>query len=113
MDYTDAERAIFEFHDGTGPVKADPQIIHRNLAKALKGKPLGGEYGLLDTLARGDYVVAYDAAEILFPALQAAFHLSPLQPDGTGCTEAMQYRVLMEWLRFKDGIKKKRESLPG
>lgn len=110
LDFTDAERAIFEWADDAGPRKGDPQVLYRDLMRGLHGSPLGGEGGLLDALARGDNTVAFEAAGKLFPAVQAAFGLKPLQPDGTGCTERMQFRVLNEFLSFIDALKKKRDS---
>ena len=110
MTFTDEERACFEWADDAGPRRGDPQVLYRDLMRALGGSPLGGEGGLLDALARGDNAVAFAAADKLFPAIQAAFGLKPLSPDGTGCTEAMQYRVLSDFLAYIDGLKKKRES---
>lgn len=110
MHFTDEERAIFEWADDTGPRRGDPQVLYRELMRALKGSPLGGEGGLLDALARGDNAVAFDAAGKLFPAVQVAFGMKPLQPDGTGCTERMQFRVLNEFLRYLNAVKKKRDS---
>ena len=110
MQYTDEERAIFRYHDGTNEVSADPQVIYRELHRALKGARMGGEGGLIDTIQRADDVLAFEAAEKLFPAVRAAFNLLPLMPDGTGCTEAMQFRTLLAFLGFLDGLKKKRAS---
>ncbi len=110
MEFTEAERAIFLFADDVGQRAGDPITLYRDLMIGLRGAPLGGEGGLLDALARGDDTVAKAAAAKLFPAVQAAFGLQPLQPDGTGCTERMQFRVLNEFLRYLDALKKKRDS---
>jgi hypothetical protein len=110
--FSEADTAIFKYRDGTGERAADPQKVYRDLTKALKGAQLGGEGGLLDALQRGDDAVAFDAAEKLFPAVQVAFGLKPVQPDGTGCTERMQYRVLVDFLSYLDSLKKKADASP-
>lgn len=98
-----AETFVFRFHDGRAWRCADPCRVERLLARALKGEPLSA----VIARARTDVdALALPAMETILSAVAAAFGLPAVDERGDGFTEKTQVRVLTEYLRFKDSLKK-------
>lgn len=107
--FSDDDRKIFEFSDGTKTIKADPLVIRRKLLVASAGE-------FWDLLAQGhrpadagkealEIVMAReDAQEKVVLCVRAAFDLPPVDPGtGQGCTEAMCWAVLGRYLDLLEG----------
>jgi len=72
MMFTDKERKIFKYHDGTKDVYADPLAMNRKLRALMAGNP-----EKVVAAYNGDDDIAADAAaEVFFPAIAEAFQVT-------------------------------------
>ena len=137
--FSEEERRIFSYFDGTEKVFADPVRLHRRFRMALKGKdlqelwksiqvpepppaPKEGEeasedYNKYAQLSpeqlRNLEVKANQSAEFLFSAISEAFEMPPLDKrTGKGATEPQMMRALTSFLSFLDDKKKAPDEPP-
>ncbi len=107
------ETLIYRFEtilpDGTKKIVAlDPFRVDRLMAGALGGEPL---HEVIQASKSPVAQLAEEAMEKLLKAVQRAFGVSPVNPDGTGLNEPAQIRILKEFLRWKTEVKKNIGSL--
>lgn len=108
----DEESLIFRFpiigEDGVQRMTAmDPFRIERILSAGLGGEPLSQ---VIATAKSPVEQIATPAMEKLLLSVQRAFGIKPIAPDGTGCNEKAQIKVLSEYLRWRTEVKKNIES---
>lgn len=107
------ERRIFTYEGAAGKVvRADPLVLRRRLLQASAGefydllagsyKPAGaGKEPLEVVMAREE------AQEKAVLCVRAAFDLPAIDPEtGSGCTEAMCWKVLTDFMDLMEGEKK-------
>jgi hypothetical protein len=99
------ETLTFRFHDGKAWRCVDPWRVER----LLRGQPVSR---VIEEARQPVDAIAAPALEALLSAACLAFGLTPVQEDGSGHTEKTQVRVLTEFLRWKESVKKKGESTP-
>jgi hypothetical protein len=106
----DDERLIFFFDDGTGKRRAvDPFDVERALRQGLEGEPLARA---VRAARSGVPALADPAVERLDRAAAAAFAMPPVAADGSGFTVRARARVLGEFLRWREEVKKNTNSKP-
>lgn len=107
--FSEEDRAIFGYHDGTKDVFGDPLELHRRLNEAL-------EYQAAEVCeqARSEFLPTADAAhKKLVAAAANAFRLVSFDPaTGQGCTERMAMKVYNAFIEHIDGLKKKAGNSP-
>jgi hypothetical protein len=97
------ETLTFRFHDGRAWRCVDPWRVERLLARGLGGQPVSR---VIEEARQPVDAIAGPALELLLSAARLAFGLAPVADDGSGHTERTQGRVLTEYLRFRDAVKK-------
>jgi len=106
---TTDENLIFHFQVGDEHRALDPFRVERLLVQGLGGESL---QAVLEQSKAPVDAIATPAMEKLLCAVQRAFVLQPVQPDGSGFTEKAQVRVLREFLTWKEAVKKNIVSSP-
>jgi hypothetical protein len=112
--YTEKERGLFEYHDGTRTRKADPiQLGHRILASYPKESSIEHDMKLLSSNIEKEALQAF--ARIVQMA-RTAFSLEPFSEDEKGnergVTDSEALFVLMSYGTYCDGLKKNIPGLP-
>ena len=94
--FTDSDRAIFAYHDGTKDRFADPLAINRKLAVLLAGDVEGAMKSAYASTGDAD-----GSMQTLINAVREAFALTPFVDDtGAGVTDLMALRVLSTFSEF-------------
>lgn len=104
----DDETLLFRFSDGGRWRAADPFWADREMAVALGGEPLAA----VVEQAKGEGAPGLAALRRLDGAVRQAFGLAPQGDDGSGPTAATAFRVLREYCRWRDEVKKKAGRTP-
>lgn len=103
----DEENLIFRLEiktaQGAKIIAIDPYKVDRLMAVYLQGEPL---HEVIETSKSLVEQLAIPAMDKLLNAIQKSFGLEPLAPNGVGLTEKAQIRVLREYLRWKNELKK-------
>lgn len=107
--FTEEQRRIFQYHNGSGEVWGDPLPIGRHMRQQLGGDP---NEALKD--ARSEDVAVRDAAtERLVQAVRVAFDMVPFdKATGTGADEAICLAALDRFLTWNEDQKKSAVSSP-
>jgi len=118
MHFSEEDRRIYAYHNGTSEVRADPLVIRRRLIQNANGKldqlvrEARGEGASLEVIDErlprpelSDAILLQEEAqERLVAVIRRAFELPPLDPaTGQGCTEAMVWKVWGSFNEFLEG----------
>jgi hypothetical protein len=121
-----ANKNIFQFHNGSALVWADPLILRRKLAVALGGDigavvkdvnadrpPAGWPEGKDFVPEPSAVMVAAFAADKFLAGIRTAFGMTPFDPaTGEGADERCCLDAYDAWRAFEDSKKKPGETTP-
>lgn len=117
--FSDQERRVFQYHDGSALVWGDPLHVHREMSLVL-----GGESGKLisdwsysppdgQEPDPGLQANALLAERRLVEAVRAVFKMAPFDPQtGQGATDTHCAEALNAWLEYEWAQKKRQENSP-
>ena len=112
MQFSDQERAIYEYHNGEKTVFADPLAVQRKMLRLAAGNLAGlsqdastpepDALGNVEPQDPSKVLLRLDAQEALVGVIREAFGLAPFDPDtGKGVPEKHCWKVwddFYEWL---------------
>jgi hypothetical protein len=101
--FTEAERQIFEYHDGSAIVAADPMELARRVLQAFEGDP-NATIRQMEVEANPLPVVCV-ATDRFIAGVRQAFNLEPFNPKtGEGALEQDCHRI---WNEYQAWLEKK------
>lgn len=105
--FGDRERAIFQYHNGTAAMYADPMALHRKLSHAL-----GGDIAKAVGKTRSEIAPeAYGAMERFLAAVRIVFEMTAFDSaTGRGATEGDCLDVYEAFLDFEASKKNSSKS---
>jgi hypothetical protein len=119
MQFTDQERAIFEYHDGERTVFADPLAIQRKMLRLAAGNLVGlSEAASAPEKATGPeepgkVLERLNAQEQLLSVIREGFNLPEFDPNtGKGALEKQCWKVWDDFYGWLEKNARKGEGLP-
>lgn len=94
--YSEQEKKVFQYHDGTAEVFGDPVTIHRRLTAYLDGNP----NQVIEATQNADPLAAMHANDRLLAAVRVAFEMPFDKATGEGATEDECFAALDKFTEY-------------